>query len=71
MFDMSTIEIQVMDNGPYLVKGPADLKDGAGTSYEASDKNVIALCRCGGSSNKPYCDGTHTSNGFSGDERVA
>jgi CDGSH-type Zn-finger protein len=71
IFDMSTIEIQAMDNGPYLVKGAVDLQDGAGNSYDVSDKNVIALCRCGASSNKPYCDGTHKSNGFTGDERAA
>jgi CDGSH-type Zn-finger protein len=50
-------------NGPYLVKGPAKITvDGSKT--ETVDRPVIALCRCGGSKNKPFCDGTHSKAGF-------
>ena len=50
-------------NGPYIVKGLGELRNSKGDALEA--KETIALCRCGGSANKPYCDGTHAKNGFS------
>ena len=56
--------IECKPNGPYLVKNLGDLIDGRGNSVDA--KPVMALCRCGGSGNKPFCDGTHNKNGFSG-----
>jgi CDGSH-type Zn-finger protein len=62
MSERPTIECKL--NGPYLVKNLGDLRDSRGNRMET--KPVIALCRCGGSANKPFCDGTHKSNGFSG-----
>lgn len=58
------ITIECKPDGPYLVKGLEDLADSAGgpVAHDA----VFALCRCGGSANKPFCDGTHRQNGFSG-----
>ena len=61
MSERPTIECK--PNGPYLVKNLEDLKDARGDSVAA--KPMMALCRCGGSSNKPFCDGTHNKNGFS------
>ena len=62
MNELPTIECK--PNGPYLVKNLEDLRDSRGDRIEA--KPVMALCRCGGSGNKPFCDGTHQKNGFSG-----
>lgn len=56
--------IECKPNGPYLVKGLSDLRTSSGASLPTEP--VIALCRCGGSANKPFCDGTHKRNGFSG-----
>ncbi len=56
--------IECKPNGPYLVKDLNDLKNSRGAAMPT--KPVIALCRCGGSANKPFCDGTHQKNGFSG-----
>ncbi len=53
-------------NGPYLVKDLKILKNSKGELLEA--RPMMALCRCGGSSNKPFCDGTHARIGFSGDK---
>jgi len=53
-------------NGPYLVNNLKDLKDSKGEQLNA--KPVMALCRCGGSSSKPFCDGTHLNIGFKGDK---
>ena len=61
------------ENGPYLVTGCRDLRSYAGDKTFPSD-GTVALCRCGGSKNKPFCDGTHKRNGFSSakaDDRVA
>ena len=60
--------IECAKNGPYIVKGCDRLTDAAGGAIAA--KSVMALCRCGASANKPFCDGTHAKIGFSG-ERVA
>ena len=54
-------------NGPYLVKDLDDLRNSRGEPMEV--KPGMALCRCGGSANKPFCDGTHQRNGFSGAKR--
>ena len=49
-------------NGPYLVNG---LKEFANQKGPIETKEKMALCRCGGSANKPFCDGTHAKIGFS------
>lgn len=56
--------IEPKQNGPYLVKNLSSLTDSKGTDL-LPDKEVIALCRCGQSGNKPFCDGTHNKIGFS------
>lgn len=59
---MSDPTIQVLPNGPYLVAGRFTLQDASGNKIETTEK--IALCRCGASANKPFCDGTHSKVGF-------
>jgi uncharacterized Fe-S cluster protein YjdI len=49
--------IEVLPNGPLLVYGTLEVKDKDGN--ETTKQNTTAFCRCGGSMNKPYCDGTH------------
>ena len=56
--------IEVAKNGPYLVRGTCALRDAQGNEIAA--RGGIALCRCGNSSKKPFCDGTHTKMGFDG-----
>jgi CDGSH-type Zn-finger protein len=55
-------------NGPYLVKGPVTLVDAEGKAFTTSE--TFALCRCGQSSNKPFCDGTHGRVGFQSTEKA-
>jgi CDGSH-type Zn-finger protein len=60
-------------DGPYLVRGRFQVLDQDGNEIELS-RRTIALCRCGRSSTRPFCDGTHRVTGFraaSGDERPA
>ncbi len=60
----SETEISIMPNGPLVVSGDITIKDANGNSESKSNKT--AFCRCGASSNKPYCDGVHTKIGFKG-----
>jgi CDGSH-type Zn-finger protein len=55
---------KVIAGGPLEVSGKFEIKVPGKLNEERSD--TIYLCRCGGSSNKPYCDGSHKRNGFSG-----
>jgi CDGSH-type Zn-finger protein len=60
---MATIEIR--PDGPLAVSGPFELTDAAGKPVVHAELTV-KLCRCGGSQNKPFCDGTHRRNGVTG-----
>jgi CDGSH-type Zn-finger protein len=50
-------------DGPLLVRGPIVLRDQDGEEI-AVDRATIALCRCGRSRTRPFCDGTHKLTGF-------
>jgi CDGSH-type Zn-finger protein len=65
---MEDVVIKVRENGPYLVKGRVTLIDADGNPYTVEENFV--LCRCGGSSAKPFCDGTHRTNGFTAAQRA-
>jgi uncharacterized Fe-S cluster protein YjdI len=56
--------VEVTPKGPLLVYGNITVKDKDGNTTKKN--KVTAFCRCGGSGNKPYCDGSHTRNGFEG-----
>jgi CDGSH-type Zn-finger protein len=58
-----SVTITIRENGPYLVDGEFKLVDAAGNEVPLKKK---ALCRCGGSTMKPFCDGTHSKIGFQG-----
>lgn len=64
------VTITVRENGSYLVEGPVRLVDADGNEYDLSGKTRFSLCRCGGSTRKPFCDGTHSRIGFQGAERA-
>ena len=59
-------QIEASQNGPYLVQNLENLKNSKGEQIQT--KPMVALCRCGGSANKPLCDGTHAKIGFSGEK---
>ena len=68
---MAEVEIKVRENGPYRVTGPVTVVDADGSSYELGDEGQpIALCRCGASTTKPFCDGAHSKTGFEAAERA-
>lgn len=58
------VKITVKQNGPYLVEGDGvTVVDWNGQEYVPS-RRPVALCRCGASTTKPFCDGTHSKIGF-------
>ena len=61
----SDATIQIRNNGPLIVKGNVQLQDHDGRPVSHQEP-VIALCRCGHSATKPYCDGAHKQAGFEG-----
>lgn len=75
--------VKVQTDGPYVVSGAVPLRvkepimseHGEPLTWRTNDITdqgaAYALCRCGGSANKPYCDGAHASNGFDGSEAAA
>jgi CDGSH-type Zn-finger protein len=68
---MDRVEIKVRESGPYKVTGPITLIDADGNEYELPDDGKpLALCRCGQSSTKPFCDRTHREIGFDACERA-
>ena len=67
------VVIKVRANGPYRVSGPVTVIDADGNEYDLAPhtkKGTIVLCRCGGSTTKPFCDGTHSELGFCAAERA-
>jgi CDGSH-type Zn-finger protein len=59
------VKVTIRPNGPYLVEGDLELVDVNGNTVDTSARGArIALCRCGASVSKPFCDGTHSKIGF-------
>jgi CDGSH-type Zn-finger protein len=58
------VKISIRPNGPYLVEGEVEVVDVNGSPVDTTGRPRIALCRCGGSVTKPFCDGTHSKLGF-------
>lgn len=64
--------IRCRENGPYLVQGPVQIMDHLGNVFAIPPgKDAIALCRCGQSKTRPFCDGSHRTCGFQAAERAA
>jgi CDGSH-type Zn-finger protein/uncharacterized Fe-S cluster protein YjdI len=60
--DTAPLEISMAPNGPILVTGPIAIQSADGDETQSGVKG--ALCRCGASQNRPYCDGSHVAAGF-------
>ena len=64
-------QVKVRESGPYRVTGDFRLVDADGAEIAIPDPNrPVALCRCGGSTTKPFCDGSHSDTGFQAAERA-
>lgn len=60
---MAETRITVRPNGPYLVQGDFEVREAAGNRLPVQG-GVAALCRCGASAKKPFCDASHARIGF-------
>ncbi|MEP6954685.1 MAG: CDGSH iron-sulfur domain-containing protein [Solirubrobacteraceae bacterium] len=63
------VVIKVRDHGPYKVTGPVTVVDAEGNEF-ALPEGPVALCRCGRSATKPFCDAAHRETGFDSCERA-
>ena len=61
---MLSIQIKVFNNGPILIEGDFQVVDPEGKAFLFPGRTAIALCRCGHSANKPFCDGAHKTCGL-------
>jgi CDGSH-type Zn-finger protein len=61
---MSDVKITPRDNGPLFIEGNISIVDPTGKAFGLAGRTAVALCRCGHSNNKPFCDGSHKSSGF-------
>jgi CDGSH-type Zn-finger protein len=65
---MAHVKIQTIKHGPYIVTGEVELIDADENKFPAEKR--MALCRCGASTEKPFCDGTHSKIGFKAAEKA-
>lgn len=65
---MSDVTIRAIPNGPLRASGPFTLIDPKGNQIAIEEGRTVSLCRCGGSTNKPFCDGTHGRTGFQAED---
>lgn len=64
------VVVKVRDDGPLKVTGPITLVDADGGEFTLPE-GPVALCRCGNSQSKPFCDGSHRTTGFADAGRAA
>lgn len=56
---MSKVKLTINNNGSVRVEGDFEIVDAQGNVYGLGGREVVSLCRCGQSKNKPFCDGSH------------
>ena len=56
---MSKTKLTVNSNGSLKIEGDFEIVDAQGTRYGLQGREIVSLCRCGRSANKPFCDGSH------------
>jgi CDGSH-type Zn-finger protein len=65
------VVIRCREHGPLVVRGPVRILDHLGNEFTPPPgKDNIALCRCGQSGNRPFCDGSHRDAGFQASEQA-
>jgi len=59
---MSKTKLTVLSNGSLKVQGEFEIVDKEGNVYDLGGRDLVSLCRCGLSKNKPFCDGSHRNH---------
>jgi CDGSH-type Zn-finger protein len=57
---MSKTKITINNNGSLRIEGEIEIVDKQGNAYDLGGREVVSVCRCGQSKNKPFCDGSHS-----------
>ena len=61
---MAATKITVNTNGSIRIEGDFEIVDPQGAPFGLAGRTTVSLCRCGHSANKPFCDGSHKTSGF-------
>jgi CDGSH-type Zn-finger protein len=61
---MPATKITIRNNASIRIEGDFEIVDETGKAFDLAGRDAISLCRCGQSSNKPFCDGSHAKCGF-------
>jgi CDGSH-type Zn-finger protein len=56
---MSKTKLTIKKDGPIIIEGEIEILDQEGNVFGLGGRNVLGICRCGLSKNKPFCDGAH------------
>ena len=67
---MAEVKVMVRMNGPIRVYGPIEIVDADGSQYATPEGEWVSFCRCGQSSNKPFCDASHSKCGFEAESKA-
>lgn len=68
---MPDVTIRLRRDGPFVIEGPVRVIDHEGNEFTLpTEKPALALCRCGQSAKKPFCDGSHKTCGFAAEEKA-
>ncbi len=67
---MADVTITIKQTGPYVIEGEVVIVDHQGQPVPITPGKRLSLCRCGASTNKPFCDGTHSKIGFLAAEKA-
>lgn len=59
---ISKTKLTIINNGPIRVQGDIEIVDKDSNQYDLAGRDMVSLCRCGLSKNKPFCDGSHNGN---------
>lgn len=61
---MAATKITIRTNGSIRVEGDFEIVDPEGRAFGLGGRTAVSLCRCGHSADKPFCDGSHKTSGF-------
>ena len=67
---MADVKIEIRANGPNRISGPIEIVDQDGNAYTIPEGQFVSFCRCGTSSNKPFCDGSHRECSFEAESKA-
>ena len=56
---MATTKLTINSNGSVKIEGDFEIVDRTGGQYDLAGRDIVSICRCGLSKNKPFCDGSH------------